>query len=118
MYTCGYILYWKKSRRHVSVFCGTGKRKRVFSLIKEERLARPKVLGGWGLKNIHQFRKALAAKSMWRLIKCTGLFLCLIQSSTDKCSMYLRFISCFHHVEIPITSLYKFPSLRIDWHGK
>jgi hypothetical protein len=31
-------------------------------------------LGGWGLKNIFLFSKALAAKSGWRLLKTTSLW--------------------------------------------
>jgi hypothetical protein len=41
---------------------------------KWELLARPKALGGWGLKNIFTFAKALAAKSSWRLITTNNLW--------------------------------------------
>lgn len=33
-------------------------------LVKWKRLAKPKAMGGWGMKNIHQFVKALAAKNL------------------------------------------------------
>jgi hypothetical protein len=38
----------------------------------------PKLLGGWGLKNIHFFSKALAAKIGWRLITTSSLWTRLI----------------------------------------
>ena len=34
----------------------------------------PKALGGWGLKNVHRFSTALAAKCGWRLISTTSLW--------------------------------------------
>jgi hypothetical protein len=34
----------------------------------------PKALGGWGLKNIFFFSKALAEKFSWRLIKTSSLW--------------------------------------------
>jgi len=39
-----------------------------------KRIAIPKGLGGWGLKNIFLFAHALAAKGGWRLIKTTSLW--------------------------------------------
>jgi hypothetical protein len=41
---------------------------------KWDRLARPKALGGWGLKNIFLFSKALAEKTGWHLISVTNLW--------------------------------------------
>jgi hypothetical protein len=41
--------------------------------VKWDRLAFPKALGGWGLKNIFLFSKALVAKVGWRLISTTIL---------------------------------------------
>jgi hypothetical protein len=41
---------------------------------KWELLARPKSLGGWGLKNIFTFAKELAAKSSWRLINTNNIW--------------------------------------------
>jgi hypothetical protein len=40
----------------------------VMPWVRWERIAKPKALGGWGLKNIFLFSKSLAAKSVWRLI--------------------------------------------------
>lgn len=39
-----------------------------------ERIALPKALGGWGLKNIFHFSKALVAKSGWHLISMKSLW--------------------------------------------
>ena len=47
-----------------------GKREKdAIHLIKWEKLAKHKALGGCDLENIHQFGKALAKKSLWILIK-------------------------------------------------
>jgi hypothetical protein len=43
--------------------------------IKWETLETPKLFGGWGLKNIHRFSKALAAKVGWRLITTKSLWI-------------------------------------------
>jgi hypothetical protein len=48
--------------------------KRGFPCFKWKKLDFPKALGGWGLKNIFHFSKALATKSVWRLIKGKGLW--------------------------------------------
>ena len=42
--------------------------------VRWERIALPKALGGWGLKNIFNFAKALGAKVSWRLIKTQSLW--------------------------------------------
>jgi len=42
--------------------------------VRWERIALPKSMGGWGLKNIFLFSKALVAKGGWRLIKTTSLW--------------------------------------------
>jgi hypothetical protein len=45
-----------------------------------EKLAIPKALGRWGLKNIFMFSKDLAAKSMWILIRGNGLWAQVIKA--------------------------------------
>lgn len=45
------------------------RKKEGVHLMNQERLYLPKSVGGWGIKNIFHFEKALAAKSLWR-----GLF--------------------------------------------
>jgi hypothetical protein len=42
--------------------------------VRWERIAVLKALGGWGLKNIFLFSKALAAKCSWCLIKTSSLW--------------------------------------------
>jgi hypothetical protein len=37
-----------------------------YHLCNWETLARPKSFGGWGIRNIYCFSRALAAKSLWR----------------------------------------------------
>eukprot|EP01018_Ginkgo_biloba_P023075 Gb_32325 [translate_table: standard] len=43
-------------------------------LVKWQVVAAPKASGGWGIKNLHLFGKALAAKFVWRLISSEGLW--------------------------------------------
>jgi hypothetical protein len=50
------------------------KDKKVLPWVRWERIATPKVLGGWGLKNIFYFSTALAEKCSWRLIKTSSLW--------------------------------------------
>ena len=59
----------KKSRRICSNFLWLGKKdQKVLPWIKWDQIARPKGLGGWGIKNTPLFAKSLAAKLGWRLI--------------------------------------------------
>jgi len=44
------------------------------SWVRWEKIAIPKALGGWGLKNIFLFVKALAAKVAWRLLQSQSLW--------------------------------------------
>ena len=48
--------------------------KRVCPWALLECIALPKALGGWGLKNIYNFSKALVEKVGWRLINTTSLW--------------------------------------------
>ena len=41
-------------------------------LIKWRVISLPKELGGWGVKNLELFCKALAAKTLWRLFQNPG----------------------------------------------
>jgi hypothetical protein len=43
-------------------------------LVKWDRIAKPKELGGWGLKNMYAFNQALVAKSLWRMLFNKGLW--------------------------------------------
>jgi hypothetical protein len=62
-------------RRRMFSFLWTGKKeKEGMHLINWKNLAKPKKDGGWGIKNIFIFGKALAAKSMWRCLMMPGLW--------------------------------------------
>jgi hypothetical protein len=50
------------------------KDKQVVPWVRWEKIVMPKALGGWGLKNIFLFSKALAAKCSWRLINTQNLW--------------------------------------------
>lgn len=47
---------------------------RALVWVRWEKIAVPKALGGWGLKNIFLFAKALGAKVSWRLIHTQSLW--------------------------------------------
>ena len=56
----------EKIRRLCFYFLWSGSQvKKMMPWVRWERLALPKALGGWGLKNIFYFSKALAAKASW-----------------------------------------------------
>jgi len=62
-------------RRLCFQFLWSGKKDaQVTPWVKWETIARPKDRGGWGLKNIFLFSKALAAKVGWRLISTSSLW--------------------------------------------
>ena len=62
-------------RRICFRFLWSGKKEgQVTPWVSWKRIAVPKGLGGWGLKNIFLFAQALAAKEGWRLIKNTSLW--------------------------------------------
>jgi len=54
-------------RRKIFSFLWIEKKiKEGIHLISWNKIAKPKKMGGWGLKNIFTFGKALAAKILWR----------------------------------------------------
>jgi hypothetical protein len=55
------------------IWSGSGD-KTIQPWAKWDSLARPKSLGGWGIKNIFLFSKALAEKLGWRLISNNNLW--------------------------------------------
>jgi hypothetical protein len=56
-------------------FLCTGKKiKEGIHLVSWNQLEKPKNMGGWGIKNIYSFGKALAAKSLWRCLMTQGLW--------------------------------------------
>jgi hypothetical protein len=62
-------------RRRMFSFMWTGKKlKEGIHLISWENIAKPKKLGGWGIKNIYAFGKSLATKSLWRCLMVPGLW--------------------------------------------
>jgi len=62
-------------RRICFRFLWSGKKDvQVTPWVNWKRIAIPKGLGGWGLKNIFLFSKALAAKGGWRLLKTDSLW--------------------------------------------
>ena len=59
----------EKARRIFSNFLWNGnKEHKVLPWVKWNQIARPKELGGWGIKNSLMFAKAMAEKAGWRLI--------------------------------------------------
>jgi len=56
-------------RRRMFSFLWTGNKfNEGMHLVSWKKLAKPKKTGGWGIKNIFSFGKALAAKSLWRCL--------------------------------------------------
>jgi hypothetical protein len=62
-------------RRRVFSFLWTGKKqKEGIHLLSWQKITKPKKDGGWGIKNIYTFGKALAAKNLWRCLMVPGLW--------------------------------------------
>jgi len=65
----------EKARRLCFSYLWSGnKETRKMPWVRWGRIALPKSLGGWGLKNIFHFSKALAGKVVWRLLTTTSLW--------------------------------------------
>jgi hypothetical protein len=63
------------ARKLTSKFMWSGKKEsHVIPWVRWEKIVVPKALGGWGLKNIFLFSKALAAKGGWRILNSTSLW--------------------------------------------
>lgn len=62
-------------RRLIFQFLWAGKLNTTkFHLAAWECLSKFKLLGGWGIKNLVSFNRALCAKSLWRSISCKRLW--------------------------------------------
>jgi hypothetical protein len=62
-------------RKLVFSFLWSGNKKTsTFHLCNWETISKPKVFGGWGLRNIFCFSRALAAKSLWRGLMHPGIW--------------------------------------------
>ena len=54
----------EKTRKICAKFLWIGKKKHlILPWVKWDQIARPKSMGGWGIKNINLFAKALATKA-------------------------------------------------------
>jgi hypothetical protein len=71
------------------------KDKKFLPWVHWERIAMPKSLGGWGLKNIFTFSKALAEKCSWRLIKTNSLWTQVVHQK------YIAPLSILEWIHIP-----------------
>ena len=69
----------ERIRRICFRFLWSGKKEdQTTPWVNWRRIAVPKGLGGWGLKDIFLFSKALAAKGGWRLVKSSSLWMRVI----------------------------------------
>ena len=72
-----------KVLKKCSIFLWTGnKDQKVLPWVKWDKIARPKYLGGWGLKGTALFAKDLEAKEVWRLITMKSLWTEAVYIST------------------------------------
>jgi hypothetical protein len=59
----------KKIRQLIFEFLWSGsKQRRGFHLCKWQEISKPKSLGGWGLRNLYLFYRALSANIFWRVL--------------------------------------------------
>jgi hypothetical protein len=64
-----------KIRQIIFSFLWSGcRKKKSIHLCNWQLIARPKHLGGWGLRNLTGFSRALAAHSLWRALMKDGLW--------------------------------------------
>jgi hypothetical protein len=82
-------------------------------LLKWIVIANPKDLGGWGIKNIHHFGKALVAKGLWWIISNKGLCIQVIKHKYIEPSTIEEWVKkslkknpqCFNSIEVHCHSL-------------
>jgi hypothetical protein len=60
------------------------KEKEGLHLVKWNKIAKPKKEGGWGIKNIYLFGRALATKSLWRCLMVPSLWHDVVQKKYLK----------------------------------
>jgi hypothetical protein len=64
-----------KIRQLVFTFLWSGSSdKHHYHLCRWENIAKPKLFGGWGLRNIFLFNRSLAANSLWRVLMKDGIW--------------------------------------------
>jgi mannosylglycoprotein endo-beta-mannosidase len=64
-------------------------------LVKWAAIAAPKEMGGWGLKNLHLFSRALAGKILWHLTQRNSLW------EHVTCSKYMSYLSIVNWFKYP-----------------
>ena len=87
------------ARRMCFRFLWSGKQEaQVTPWVRWERIAIPKGLGGWGLKNIFLFAKSLVATGGWRILKTENLW------SHVMIQKYISPYSIEEWIQIPMKS--------------
>ena len=95
-----------KSRRICSSFLWAGKKdQKVLPWVKWDHIAKPKALGGWGIKSTAFFAKALAAKLGWRLISTQSLWIEVIIHKYISLTMILDWIRDMGSIKPPNGSI-------------
>lgn len=79
-------------RRKISNFIWSGLDKRKIHLCNWQKIASPKALGGWSLKNIFVFALALRAKSLWRVISVDCIWRSIIKDKYFKGKSTLQWL--------------------------
>jgi hypothetical protein len=51
-----------------------GNTNQTLHLCRWDLVAKPKVVGGWGLHNIFHFKQALATKTLWQVLNQDGIW--------------------------------------------
>lgn len=62
--------------------------------VKWDHIAVPRALGGWGLKNVHRFSTALAAKCGWRLLSSESLWTEVIMKKYIASDSLVDWVRC------------------------
>jgi hypothetical protein len=61
-------------RQLIFSFLWTGCKTNGYHLCNWETISKPKKMGGWGLRNLPFFNRALLANTLWRIIMKTGIW--------------------------------------------
>jgi len=83
-----------------------------------ECVALPKALGGWGLKNMFLFTKALAGKGVWRLLTTTSLWTRVVHMKYIAPLSLLDWVRSENKRKMGTSIIWKVVTLSFDLIGK
>lgn len=80
---------------------------RTFAWVSWDKIEKPKNLGGWGLKNLQSFVKALATKMGWQIIKLESIWQEVIYYKYIHSLSIMEWIRCPNMPSVGASNIWK-----------